>query len=299
MLNRICEAIRQPVLAMETLRPSDLQEFYKLAEADRVGLSLLEFEQALELVAQRCLVDTATRSQRVAFYKELHLKDLALAQSCSRGNAIGWEHFSQRFQSRLYAAALTLARDEETARDLADSTSGEIFINDGAGGGLGSSRVASYTGRGSLEGWLKALLTNSYIDRHRSQRRMISLEERIDIVKSLCIGQEASRRTASDSRLRLAIEQALSQRSPEERYLLTAYFFDRRTLKEISIALGIHESSVSRRLDRLLRQLRRGINRNLQKAGLSSAEIKDLLRAEDWSPPIDWRALLTDGLAQE
>jgi IS30 family transposase len=97
--------------------------------------------------------------------------------------------------------------------------------------------------------------------------------------------------------LNLAIQEAFSQRTAEERFLLSAYFFDSWTLAEIAKALGVHESSASRRLDRIVKQLRRSISRYLQTAGMSRSQIEESFAAGIFELSIDLRELLTSDLA--
>ena len=39
------------------------------------------------------------------------------------------------------------------------------------------SKLASYTGRGSLEGWLRTVMAQEFVNRFRRQRRLVSLDE--------------------------------------------------------------------------------------------------------------------------
>lgn len=283
---------------MATLSPSDWQRLYQRSEAGSLGLSFQAFREALEVVAERCLPQNATRVQQKAFYEKLHLKDWALAQACSHGYAVAWECFLQRSQSRLYAAALVLVKDEERARELADSVAGDLFATQPSSAESSPSKLASYSGRGSLEGWLKALLTNAYLDQYRSERRVVSIEQLTDILKKLCVHQDIGS-GETDPRLNGAIQYAFRRCSPQERFLLTAYFFDGWTLQDLATTLGVHESSASRRLDRLLRELRRRIHGHLQKTGMSARQIEELFRAEDWSVSVDLRGLLVRDWVQE
>ena len=158
--------------------------------------------------------------------------------------------------------------------------------------------MASYSGRGSLEGWLKALLTHAYVDKYRSQKRVISLEQRIDLLRMLCAIQPAERK-GGDSRWNSAIEDAFSQCTAEERFLLAAYYFDGRTLANLAQFFGVHESSVSRRLNRIIRELRKRVARNLQRRGMSSREIKECCSAESWDSSLDLQALVAGSLLRE
>jgi RNA polymerase sigma factor (sigma-70 family) len=282
---------------MQDFHQCDLRELYELSEAKQVDLGVTPFGEALAAVGQRFLHPNATRAQQVAFYRQLHLRDFALAQACSCGNAAAWECFVERFKSGLYGAALVIAKNESVARDLSDSLAGDLFVSDKPSGEQ-RSKLASYSGRGSLERWLKALLTHAYIDNYRSRQRIVSLENRFDLLRTLCASQDLHQ-PDPDPRLNLAIQAAFSQRTSEERFLLSAYFFDAWTLAEIAKALGVHESSASRRLNRIVKELRRSASRYLHAAGMSTRQIEESFIASILDLSIDLRELLVRGFARE
>ena len=43
-----------------------------------------------------------------------------------------------------------------------------------------SSKLVFYTGRGSLEGWLRTVMAQEFINRYRKQKRTVSLEEQTE-----------------------------------------------------------------------------------------------------------------------
>jgi RNA polymerase sigma-70 factor (ECF subfamily) len=96
--------------------------------------------------------------------------------------------------------------------------------------------------------------------------------------------------------LHRAIEEACLARTPEQRFLLAAYFCDEWTLAEIARRLGVHESTVSRRMDRVLRELRRTITANLSKQGISLRQIEDTLQATVHDLPFEIRGMLVRGI---
>jgi RNA polymerase sigma-70 factor (ECF subfamily) len=61
---------------------------------------------------------------------------------------------------------------------------------------------------------------------------------------------------------------------------LASYYLDERTLAEIARTLGLHESSVSRRLDRLAAGLRKRILAGLRTRGLSHAQAAEALETD-------------------
>lgn len=271
--------------------PDCFLELYKASEAEDVGLSFAEFAQCLLDLSRNELGPAIRWPQALDYCKKLHVKDLALAQACSHGNVQAWERFQQQYRERLYTAALVLARDEIVACELADSISGDLF---GCGTGESDnckSKLASYAGRGSLDSWLKAILTHAYVDRYRSERRVVSLDRHLESLRSLCAG-DTTERTSADPRLNGAIKEAFLQCQPENRFLLAAYFFDNRTLADIAMALGVHESTVSRRMNRIIRKLRKDIKCSLRKRGMTMPQIEELFRGDVRTVSLDVRKQL-------
>ena len=246
--------------------PASFRQLYQESEAESFGLSQEDFAQALS-------------SGAGPFAQCLHVKDLALAMACSRGIGSAWECFAVRYGERLYAAAMKIAKDPTAARELADSVYGDLF----------NGRFSSYSGRGSLEGWLKAVLSQAYVDRYRSQRRMVSLDERLEAIHRTLFSDAPA---PVDPRLGAAIREAFLSLGPEPRYLLAGYFFDQRTLLELGQTLGVHESTVSRRLNRLLQLLRRRIARILRSKGMTVRQVQESFETDVRDLEIDLRSQL-------
>ena len=76
------------------------------------------------------------------------------------------------------------------------------------------------------------------------------------------------------------MQQALAARSPEDRFLLAAYFLDQRTLFQISKILEVHEATVSRRIHRLVADLRKDLLARLQAQGLSQRAAEEALSTD-------------------
>ena len=129
------------------------EELYARARAGQYGLSLAAFEEILSRIQSRCCAD-ASSSEAAQFLRSLQIEDLALAHGCAAGNEHAWEVFLTRFRARLYEVAYAIARDESRGRELADGLYADLYgtsIRDGQR----VSKLASYSGRGSLEGWLR------------------------------------------------------------------------------------------------------------------------------------------------
>jgi len=191
--------------------------------------------------------------------------------------------------------ALHITRDVAHAAELADSLFADLYgVN--TRDGIRRSKLVFYTGRGSLEGWLRTVMAQEFINRYRKQKRTVSLEEQTEEgVQFAAAVQEpayTSDRT-SNQRLEAATDEALAELSPEDRFTLASYYLDGRTLAEIARTLGLHESSVSRRLDRLATGLRKRILAGLRMQGMSHAQATEALETDVRDIGLNLRSRLT------
>jgi RNA polymerase sigma-70 factor (ECF subfamily) len=89
-----------------------------------------------------------------------------------------------------------------------------------------------------------------------------------------------------------AVARTLGELEAEDRFLLAAYFLDRQTLKEIARTLQVHEATISRRLKRLVADVREELVGNLQRSGLSKRAAEEALGADVRDLEINLRVLL-------
>jgi RNA polymerase sigma-70 factor, ECF subfamily len=201
---------------------------------------------------------------------------LALVKACLNGDEASWNSFIARYRPGLYSAALAIAKDGCIARELADSLWADLYGTKIDGNGRRISKLASYTGRGSLQGWLRTLLAQEFIDRYRKQRRLVPLDEN---AAPLVDGPDLFAQT-SDPRLDLAFQKAIAELNGEDRLILAAHYLDVRNLAEIGRMLGLHESTVSRRLNKSIRVLRKRTIHHLRIGGIGMKEAAELIATD-------------------
>jgi RNA polymerase sigma-70 factor (ECF subfamily) len=68
------------------------------------------------------------------------------------------------------------------------------------------------------------------------------------------------------------VDEALGQLAAQDRLVLASYFLDDRTLTEIGRVLRVHESTISRRLEKLLKNLRKQVVAGLMARGMKRAQ---------------------------
>jgi len=279
---------------------------YERSGGAAYGVSAEQFAAILDEILRKYLPDNLAQSstlnsapasaeQKTDFCAGLRLEELTLARACAAGNERAWQDFISRYRQKLHSMALHITRDGAHAAELADSLFADLYgVN--ARDGIRSSKLVFYTGRGSLEGWLRTVMAQEFINRYRKQKRTVSLEEQTEegvqfaaaVPEPACTSDRLSER-----RLEAAIDEALAELSSEDRFTLASYYLDGRTLAEIARPLGLHESSVSRRLDRLATGLRKRILAGLRAQGMSHAQATEALETDVRDMGLNLRSRLT------
>ena len=238
---------------------------YEESAAQQFGISPNDLGEILAEVV--CQWGSASSEIEVSnFLVTLHLEELVLARACAAGNDGAWEVFLNRYRATLYESAYKIAKEESVARGLADSLYAALYGVD-AKGQQRTSKLRSYQGRGSLQGWLRTVVAQEYVNLYRATRRETSLDAALDEgIQFKAVEPDVS---ITDPRAEVAAAEELMVLAAEERFLLAAYYLDRRTLAEIAKLQGVHESTISRKLERVTSGLRKRIRKRMIDAGMS------------------------------
>ncbi len=274
-----------------------IRELHTASGGQRYGLGSEDFSAILQKIAIKYLPADCKTSDISAFYKTLRVEELALARACASGNERAWEVFLARFREKLYDIALHIAKESSAARDLADSVYADLYgmnLRDGER----VCKLASYTGRGSLEGWLRTVVAQEFVNRYRKQKRLISLDEENEEGIQYAAA-EAEPSPTVDSRLENAVGSVLAALDPEDRFVLSSYYLDERTLAEIARMLGVHESTISRKLDKLMKSLRKQLLAEMSRQGMSRQQAKEALKVDVRDLTLNLRDQLSAGRTQE
>ena len=267
-------------------------ELWQEARCESVDLRPGEFAGALLAVGNRYNFGlpaglSAGEAQIGNFLRGLQLQDLALAQACALGRDAAWQEFMARFRGPLTRAAVAMTGSEAAGEELADSLWPEMF-GMGERAGQRVSPLAGYSGRGSLLGFLRTTLAQRNVDRHRRTHR----ETELPANELQAAEQETIPEPMAVLRVRAALEETIGALDAEQRFLLSAWFLDRRTLLELSRIVRVHEATVSRRIQRLTSRLREELLGRLQTNGMSRAAAEEALGIDPRDVDINLRALL-------
>jgi RNA polymerase sigma-70 factor (ECF subfamily) len=266
-------------------------ELWRVARAELLEVSKAEFAEALETIGARDNFGLdpgkeANERQREVFWRALHLEELAIARGCALGRESAWRRFLAQYQEQLTRAAVEMTGSAALGEELSSAIYSELFgLTEREGKRW--SPLLRYSGRGSLMGWLRAILAQRRVNQYRKLGRETALGE---IEPAARVSEQLELKQLED--LQVAIKTTLSAASAEERFLLSAYYLDQHTLHEMSRVLRVHEATVSRKLKRATERLRKQLLGTLRARGLSRRAAEEALGTDPRDVDINLRKLL-------
>lgn len=230
-----------------------IEELYEQCykNAPNFGIRLECFKESLHRTIRKYLFSNNSNSLTIndvkSFLKEIQCDDLFLALACSNGNERAWWEFDQQHRAYLERVARHLASSETNAQDVVDTVYVELYgtrVIDGAR----VSKFATYSGRGSLRGWLRTVVWHSLVDLHRMSHEEVSLDEMTENVgeshaqasfaEPSLGGEEQMIDQLTRERYRKttlgAIEKAFRDLDNHEKLLLLYYHVENLKLREIA-----------------------------------------------------------------
>ena len=219
--------------------------------APNFGVTADRFQSSLRKTTEKYLISAAaesvTENELREFLALIQADDLFMALACSDGNERAWWEFDQHNRSYMERVARHLAKTEMDADEVIDWVYGELYgtrVVDGER----VSKFATYSGRGSMRGWLRTVIWHSLVDMHRASHDEVSLDEMTENIGDGAAhanfavapsgGESAMLDQLTQDRYRKATVSSLSAAfaslDDHERLLLMYYHVDSMKLREIS-----------------------------------------------------------------
>lgn len=229
-----------------------------------------------------------------AFIDELRADDLCLILACERGDEAAWDELVKTQDATVKSAARKISNNAEDAEDLASSIWAELYGLKHDKDGKLKTKLSYYSGRGSLAGWLRAVVSQLAIDQYRKQAKFVQIEENREFENLANESSEKSDNSQvvshSDNPEQIfsekqtmrdvaeALKEAIAALDAEDKLILKLYYFDDLKLKDIGAALGFHEATASRKLVRVQTEIRKSVEKILRSQhGWSEEEVKRYL----------------------
>jgi RNA polymerase sigma-70 factor (ECF subfamily) len=253
-----------------------LQRLRDRAQADRWKVPPEVFSNALELSAEKTFAGRSpSESDLDRYFDSLHLADLALACACAMGREDAWDHFVKEFRPAMYRAADAMD-PSGGAREIAEALYAELFGLKEKDG-VRQSVFRYFHGRSSLATWLRSLISQRFVDRHRETRRLDPLPDENAAAPlraaATAINPDRARFVAA---MRSVLAAAIAALEPRDRLRLACYYAQEMTLAQIGTLTREHEATVSRQLAKTRKAIREEVERRLRDdKGFAKSEIEE------------------------
>jgi RNA polymerase sigma-70 factor (ECF subfamily) len=258
------------------------------------GLTADDIKPRVEAALQKYLFvgdAPAEHADVKAFVDDIRADDLCLIIACELGQERAWEDLVANFDSTVKSAARKISSNNEDAEDLASSIWAELYGLRQDAAGNKKSKLAYYSGRGSLAGWLRAVVSQLAVDQYRKQAKFVQIEEDREFenlaneagdnhnwVAHSNTPEELLTEKQTQTDVADALQAAVAGLDAEDRLILKLYYFDDLKLKDIAAAFGYHEATASRKLTRVQAEIRKGVEKELRtRHGWTDSEVKRYL----------------------
>jgi RNA polymerase sigma-70 factor len=309
--------------------------YHRCAEAHpNFGVAPADFTAAVTGAVEKYVVgfgkadgEQSPRELR-KFIDELQHLDLFLATACARGNESAWWEFDRRYRSLIERLTRHLLSTRADADEVIDHVYAELFgtrVVDG----VRQSKFRTYTGRGTLQGWLRAVVSHAVIDFYRRRQDEVSLDKLEETGEDWVVrhsrhsqphrSEESMVAHLARERYRAvtvaALDQALATLDDHEKLLLLYYHVEGLKLREIARIVEqpmspirrwfqrrtrggkpgrVHESTVMRWLEKAYQKVSERFHTELgTEHGLKPAEIEICLSiaTEDFGEGVNLKSI--------
>ena len=186
------------------------------------------------------------------------MSDLELARQSRAGDESAFAEIVRRYSPRVFKVASRFFRQ----RSLVEEAAQEVFLK-------AFTQLGSYEGRGSMEGWLTRIATNTCLNTLRKRRPELTVSDLTEDENHWLdekLSEAATELHRSAERKLVAADLAdrvLGILSPEDRLAVTLIDGEDASIKEVAEMTGWSESKVKVRAFRARRKIREAIEKLL------------------------------------
>jgi RNA polymerase sigma-70 factor (ECF subfamily) len=210
-----------------------------------------------------------------SWWDHLRAPDLYLACACARGVGPALECFERIYGDEIARTARRFERSGLAADDLRQQLRAKLFTDT-------APKIASYTGQGFLQNWIRVATTRTFIDccRWRPEAAEVPIADELAALLP---------ETGDDPELRLlkrehaahfkaAFAEAVGALDSADRLVLRQHLVDRLSIDQLGALYHLHRATAARRLSRAREALLAGARRALaRRLGLTPDRLASVL----------------------
>jgi RNA polymerase sigma-70 factor, ECF subfamily len=200
--------------------------------------------------------------------------ELVLTFACLSGDTQALSELDRRYLARVPQWVARVDASPDFGGEVRQMLAEKLLV-----GSDGRPRLADFTGKGSLEGWLRVAALRTALNLRRGQALVMSAEQ-IDARRALAASDHELKLIATQHRehFRDAFRDAFAALTPRARHVVRLHFVDGLTLQKIANMHQVNVSTVWRWIGTAHADLARRIKEQLrQRAGLSESQVDQLV----------------------
>lgn len=217
----------------------------------------------------------AGASDREAALGRIRPDDLYLACACSSGDGAAITSFERHFAKVIDRALSRFAKTEDRKTELRQLLRERLFV---AAPGA-EPRIASYTGQGFLENWLRVAATRAFVNAERGKKVSSSSDD--ETLAALAGSGDVELdflKVHYRAAFRAAFARTIEALDPSDRLVLRLSVLKNMSCDDLAVTLGVHRATAARRVARAKQMLVDGTRQELAESlRVDSAELHSIL----------------------
>ena len=204
-----------------------------------------------------------------------HLDDAALAFACAEQSPRALAEFERRFGREFAGALSRLSLDRAAIDEVAQTVRERLFVR---------RRILDYAGRGTLAGWLRAVVVRAGIDLRRARaqdpaRAGAAEEPLLEVTASTDDPELEDLRRRFREPFRDAFRDALAALGVDERNVLRLNVVEGLNIEQIGVVYGVHRATIARWIASARETVGATTRRLLaERLGLAPRDVESLVR---------------------
>ena len=244
-----------------------------LLAAGRAAWPALAVDEAR--FAQHVERHLAAASDREAALGRIRPDDLYLACACSTGDGAAISSFERHFAKVIDRALSRFARNEDRKSELRQLLRERLFVATPGG----EPRIASYTGQGFLENWVRVAAMRAFVNAERGKKVSSSSDD--ETLGALAGAGDVELdflKVHYRAAFRAAFARTIEALDPSDRLVLRLSVLKNMSCDDLAVTLGVHRATAARRVARAKQMLVDGTRQDLAESlRVEGAELHSIL----------------------
>ncbi|HMO38101.1 MAG TPA: sigma-70 family RNA polymerase sigma factor [Saprospiraceae bacterium] len=188
-------------------------------------------------------------------------EDLQMIEAVLQGNQPAFQQLVERYQHFVFTIALRIVKSREEAEEVAQDVFLKVYKT-----------LGQFEKKSKFSTWLYTVAWRTSIDQARRKQILTdSIDDEEGAFWQIATPDETPLQAVQHSDLQQQLQQAIQQLRPDDAALITLYYLNEKSVKEIADITGLTETNIKTKLYRTRELLREYLDAQLQE------EIKDML----------------------